>query len=174
MTRDTTWIGAIDWHLRSSVRAESGDLPARLNRPAGRARSFPFPRAQTEAWVLQRGWRIVAEYVEPGASATDDKRSEFQRMIGRACNGENAFDVIVVHSFSRFFRKVEGRGSRIKKKLAIDAVEAETVQLMFRLFLEADSGSGPMGVKSIAVWLNERGYRTRSGATWVLDRSTPC
>jgi site-specific DNA recombinase len=64
--------------------------------------------------------------------------------------------------------EVERRGSRIKKKLAIDPVEAETVWLIFRLFLEGDSGSGPMGVKAIAVWLNAHGYRTRAGATWGL------
>jgi DNA invertase Pin-like site-specific DNA recombinase len=207
--------------------------------------SIPDQRAQTQAWVAQRGWRVVAEYVEPGASATDDKRPEFQRMVERACDGENAFEVIVVHSFSRFFRdafglefyvrklakhgvrlvsitqelgddpaqvmmrqvialfdeyqskenakhvlrsmkenarqgywngarppfgyttvEVERRGGRIKKKLAIDPVEAETVRLIFRLFLEGDNGSGPMGVKAIAVWLNTHGYRTRTGATW--------
>ena len=209
--------------------------------------SIPDQRAQTGAWVAQRGWRVVAEYVESGASATDDRRAEFQKMIERACDGENAFDVIVVHSFSRFFRdafglefyvrklakhgvklvsitqelgddpaqvmmrqvialfdeyqskenakhvlrsmkenarqgywngarppfgysavEVERRGSRVKKKLAIDPVEAETVRLVFQLFLEGDRGLGPMGVKSIAVWLNEHGYRTRGGATWGL------
>jgi site-specific DNA recombinase len=209
--------------------------------------SIPDQRAQTQAWVKQRGWHLVAEYVEPGASATDDKRPEFQRMIERACDGENAFDVIVVHSFSRFFRdafglefyvrklakhgvrlvsitqelgddpaqvmmrqvialfdeyqskenakhvlrsmkenarqgywngarppfgyqavEVERRGSRIKKKLAIDPVEAETVRLIFRLFLSGHEESGPMGVKAIAVWLNTHGYRTRGGATWGL------
>ena len=46
--------------------------------------SIPDQKAQTEAWVAQRGWSVVAEYVEPGASATDDKRPEFQRMIERA------------------------------------------------------------------------------------------
>ena len=64
--------------------------------------------------------------------------------------------------------EVERRGSRIKKRLAIDPVEAETVRLIFRLFLEGDDGSGPMGVKSIAVWLNTQGYRTRGGATWGI------
>ena len=54
--------------------------------------------------------------------------------------------------------EVERRGSRIKKKLAIDPVEAETVRLIFRLFLEGDGRSGPMGVKAIAVWLNTHGY----------------
>ena len=209
--------------------------------------SIPDQRAQTQAWVAQRGWTVAAEYIEPGASATDGKRPEFQKMIERACDGENAFDVIVVHSFSRFFRdafglefyvrklakhgvrlvsitqelgddpaqvmmrqvialfdeyqskenakhvlrsmkenarqgywngakppfgytavEVERRGSRIKKKLAVDPVEAEIVRLMFKLFLEGDQGSGPKGVKAIAVWLNERGYRTRGGATWAI------
>jgi DNA invertase Pin-like site-specific DNA recombinase len=31
-----------------------------------------------------RGWEIVADYVEPGVSATDDRRPEFQRMIDAA------------------------------------------------------------------------------------------
>jgi DNA invertase Pin-like site-specific DNA recombinase len=42
--------------------------------------------------------------VEPGASATDDRRPEFQRMIDAATVKPPAFDVILVHSFSRFFR----------------------------------------------------------------------
>jgi site-specific DNA recombinase len=46
----------------------------------------------------------VADYVEPGVSATDDRRPEFQRMIDAATTKPPAFDVIVVHSFSRFFR----------------------------------------------------------------------
>ena len=71
--------------------------------------SIPDQRAQTIGWVAARGWPVIAaEYVEPGASATDDKRPEFQRMIERACDGEQAFDVIVVHSFSRFFRDAFG------------------------------------------------------------------
>ncbi len=209
--------------------------------------SIPDQKAQTQAWVEQRGWSVVAEYVEPGASATDDKRPQFQRMIERACDGENAFDVIVVHSFSRFFRdafglefylrklakhgvklvsitqelgddpaqvmmrqvialfdeyqskenakhvlrsmkenarqgfwngarppygyaavEVEKRGARVKKRLVVDPVESEIVRLMFRLFVEGDQGSGPKGVKSIVTWLNERGHRTRAGATWGI------
>lgn len=44
------------------------------------------------------------EFVEPGASATDDQRPEFQRMIERACDDDRPFDVIIVHSYSRFMR----------------------------------------------------------------------
>ncbi|XSC48568.1 recombinase family protein [Bradyrhizobium sp. RDT10] len=47
---------------------------------------------------------MVSDYVEPGASATDDRRPEFQRMIDAATVKPTAFDVILVHSFSRFFR----------------------------------------------------------------------
>jgi len=42
-------------------------------------------------------------YVEPGASATNDHRPEFQRMIEAGTAKPASFDV-VVHSFSRFFR----------------------------------------------------------------------
>jgi hypothetical protein len=46
----------------------------------------------------------VANYVEPGASATDDKRLAFQRRIGPATTSPPAFDVIPVPGFSCLFR----------------------------------------------------------------------
>ena len=67
--------------------------------------SIPDQRRQIEAWAAARGYVIVGVFVEPGASATDDRRPEFQRMIDRACNGDNTADAIVVHSFSRFMRE---------------------------------------------------------------------
>jgi len=66
--------------------------------------SIPDQRRQAKAYCASRGWEIVADYVEPGASATDDRRPEFQRMIDAAITKPPAFDVILVHSFSRFFR----------------------------------------------------------------------
>ena len=39
-----------------------------------------------------------------GLSATDDRRPKFQRMIDTATTKPPAFDVILIHSFSRFFR----------------------------------------------------------------------
>lgn len=62
--------------------------------------------------------------------------------------------------------EAERRGQKIKKKLAIDAVEAETVRLMYRLYLEGDGETGPLGVKETTKWLNSHGYRTRRGSTF--------
>ena len=77
--------------------------------------SITDQRAQTANWVAARRWTLAAEYVEPGASATDDKRPEFQRMIERACDGDNPFDVIIVHSYSRFFRDAFGLEFYVRK-----------------------------------------------------------
>src|SRR3569833_1100897 len=67
--------------------------------------SIPDQRIQLTAWAQSKDWEIVAEFVEPGASGSDDRRPVFQQMIERACDGEHAFDVIAVHSYSRFFRE---------------------------------------------------------------------
>ncbi len=43
-------------------------------------------------------------FVEPGNTATDDRRPEFQRMIEEGTSKPAPFDIVLVHSFSRFFR----------------------------------------------------------------------
>ncbi|HWB49310.1 MAG TPA: recombinase family protein [Stellaceae bacterium] len=201
---------------------------------------------------------MAAEYVEPGNTATDDRRPAFQAMIEAALVKPPTFTVIVVHSFSRFFRDQfqfefyvrklanngvrliaitqdlgddpmsvmmrqimtlfdeyqskengkhtlramkenarqgfwngalppigyrivvsEQRGAKIKKKLEIDPVHAETVRLIYRLALKGDGESGSLGLKSIAIWLNEHNIRTRDGGRWgvgsvhqILTRET--
>ena len=62
--------------------------------------------------------------------------------------------------------EAERRGSKIKKKLAIDPVEVETVRLIYRLYTDGDGTSGPLGVKDTCSWLNSHGYRTRLGAAF--------
>ncbi|WP_095089997.1 recombinase family protein [Mesorhizobium sophorae] len=209
--------------------------------------SIPDQRRQAMAYCASRGWQVAIEFVEPGASGMDDRRPELQRMLDMATTDSPPFEVVVVHSFSRFARDhfaleyhvrrlrkagvrlvsitqdlgddpmsvmvrqvfalfdeyqskenakhtlramqenarqgfwngskapfgyavvaAEQRGAKTKKRLAIDPVEAETVRLMFKLFREGDGTSGPMGVKALTCWLNERGYRTRVGARWGI------
>ena len=36
--------------------------------------SIPDQRRQAKGYCTSRGWKIVADYVEPGVSATDDRR----------------------------------------------------------------------------------------------------
>ena len=209
--------------------------------------SLPSQRDLTTRFCEGQGWSVVEEYVEPGASATDDRRPVFQRMLEDARSPDRRFDVICVYAFSRFYRngaememtirrlrkcgvevvsvtqptgddpsqemmrqmiglfdeytsrengknvsramresakqgfwngatpplgykivEAETRGAKIKKKLAVDPVDAETVRLMSRLYAEGDGKTGPMGIKDVAKWLNERGYRTRKGATFGI------
>jgi len=60
--------------------------------------------------------------------------------------------------------EAESRGSKIKKRLEIDPVEAETVRLIYRLYTEGDGGTGPLGVKETTSWLNRHGYRRSCGS----------
>lgn len=106
--------------------SEDPDQPRLMQRACGYFRvstgrqaegdlSIPDQRKQVTSFCTGRGWELVAEYVEPGASATDDQRPEFQRMIERAIEGDAPFDVIVVHSYSRFFRDSFGLEMYIRK-----------------------------------------------------------
>ena len=209
--------------------------------------SIPDQRSQLRSWCRAKGHDVVAEFVEAGASAGDDRRPVFQQMVERACDGEQAFDLIMVHSYSRFFREAfeqefylrklakhgvrvisitqpvgdesepvhammrkvialfdeyqskenakhvirsmkenarqgfwngataplgykvveaEKRGTKIKKKLDVDPVEAETIRLLFKLYLHGDGSSGALGVKEVVKWLNANGYRSRRGNTF--------
>ncbi|MEW6397467.1 MAG: recombinase family protein [Pseudomonadota bacterium] len=207
--------------------------------------SLPSQRDITTAHCTANGWLVIDEFVEAGATATDDRRPAFQDMMERACDPSRPYDVIVIYAFNRLYRngvelelavrklrknrvevasvtqptgndpsqelmrqligvfdehtsreigkntkrammqsakqgfwngatpplgykivEAERRGQKIKKKLDIDPVEAETIRLMFRLYLEGDGNTGPLGVKETTKWLNSHGYRTRRGSTF--------
>jgi DNA invertase Pin-like site-specific DNA recombinase len=70
--------------------------------------SIPDQLRQMRDYCAREGHAVAVEYREPGASAMDDRRPEFQRMIAEACRVPRPFDAILVHSQSRFFRDVEG------------------------------------------------------------------
>ena len=66
--------------------------------------SIPDQRRQLNAYAVAHGWTVVSEFVDSGLSATDDRRPAFRDMIEQATNSEHPFDIILVHSFSRFYR----------------------------------------------------------------------
>jgi DNA invertase Pin-like site-specific DNA recombinase len=73
-------------------------------RQAEKDLSIPDQRRQVEAYCRAKGWTLAREFEERGASATDDKRPIFQQMVEAATRPDRDFDIIVVHSYSRFFR----------------------------------------------------------------------
>jgi len=66
--------------------------------------SIPDQVRQVKEWCIREGHSVAVEYIEPGASATDDRRPVFQQMIAEACADPPPFEALVVHSLSRFFR----------------------------------------------------------------------
>ena len=70
--------------------------------------SIPDQLAQARKFCEARGWYVVSEIVDPGASARDDKRPQFQAMMDKACIDPSPFDIVLIHSQSRFFRDTAG------------------------------------------------------------------
>jgi len=66
--------------------------------------SIPDQLRQMRDWCRKQGYPVAVEYIEPGATATDDRRVVFQQMIAEACMSPSPFEAVVVHSLSRFFR----------------------------------------------------------------------
>lgn len=210
--------------------------------------SIPDQLAQARRYCGERGWYVAKEFVDPGASARDDKRPQFQALMDSACVDPSPYDVVLVHSQSRFFRDtagyvvskrrlqkhgvtltsitqdfgegaaaefaetviaasdalhsaetgkhvtrtmlenarqgfwngsippfgyraitVEQRGNRSKKRLEIEPKDAEVVRLVYRLFLEGDGARGRLGVKDITSWLNQRGFKNKSGNAFFMS-----
>lgn len=86
--------------------------------------SIPDQLNQLREYCKSQGYEIHKEFVEDGASATDDRRPAFLEMIAEAMQKDCPFSVILVLTTSRFFRdaylakfykrKLKKRGSRSK------------------------------------------------------------
>ncbi|WP_319412640.1 recombinase family protein [uncultured Cohaesibacter sp.] len=74
------------------------------SRQAEKDLSIPDQLRHARQYCEQRDWELVREFVEPGASATNDNRRVFQELIAFACGPDKPIDAVLVHSFSRFFR----------------------------------------------------------------------
>ena len=195
--------------------------------------------ASIRHWCAARAILLDEIFVEAGASGTDENRPRFVAMLDRATDADRPWDMILVHSLSRFARDlmtqllsqrrlkragvelvsitqefsddpagnmmrnivaifdqhqseetakhtrrtmranaeagfwngavtplgyeartVERRGTKDKKKLFVNEDEAAIVRRIFRLALAGD-GTGPMGARAIAQWLNARGDHLR-------------
>ena len=87
------------------------------NRQAEHETSLADQLAALRSYCEARGIELVEVFREPGASATDDNRPQFQAMIETATARDRPYDLIIVHSFSRFFRD-QFEFERYRRKLA--------------------------------------------------------
>jgi DNA invertase Pin-like site-specific DNA recombinase len=130
------------WPQDSIARRAALYMRVSTGRQAEHDLSIPDQRRQLESWCRAQGYTVAAEFIESGASAGDDRRPIFQQMIERACDGEQAFDLILVHSYSRFFReafeqefylrKLAKHGVRVVSITQPVGDESEPVQAMMR------------------------------------------
>ena len=134
-------------------------LRVSTTRQAEKDLSIPDQRRQAEAYCQRKGWKVACEFVEPGASATDDKRPAFQKMVEEASVRPATFDVIIVHSFSRFFRDAY-QFEFYRRKLAKQGVEV--------ISITQELGTDPMGdmVRQILNLFDE--YQSKETAKHVL------
>ena len=120
-------------------------------RQAEKDLSIPDQLRQTREWCKAKNHQIAIEYIELGASATDDKRPMFQQMMAEACQNPPAFDAIIVHSLSRFFRDAIDFGlcERRLRKFGVSVVSitqetsddptGQMVRQIFKVFDEYQS-----------------------------------
>ena len=121
--------------------------------------SIPDQRRQIEGYCAARGWVMEEDYVEPGSSATDDRRPAFQAMIDAALAKPPPFNAILVHSFSRFFRD-QFQFERYARKLAKNGVQV--------ISITQDMGDSPMGtmLRQIVTLFDE--YQSKENAKHTL------
>ena len=123
--------------MRSSVPVCTTQLPQAAPRASAYVRVSTSRQAEHETSLVDqvaaitkycetRGILLVDVYREPGASATDDNRPQFQSMIETATGRERPYDLVIVHSFSRFFRD-QFEFERYRRKLAKAKVDLVSI-----------------------------------------------
>jgi len=69
--------------------------------------SIPAQLKHMRQYCLQKGWKVVGEFVDEAESARTANRPQFQRMIAEAKTKRKPFDAILVWKLSRFARNRE-------------------------------------------------------------------
>jgi site-specific DNA recombinase len=121
--------------------------------------SIPDQRKQGEAYCSARGYDLVETFVDAGASATNDRRPEFQRMIDAGTSKPAAFEVVVVHSFSRFFR------DHFELEFYVRKLAKNGIRL---LSITQEMGDDPMHVMMRQIMALFDEYQSKENAKHVL------
>ncbi len=121
--------------------------------------SIPDQKRQGETYCATRGYQLIETYVEPGASATNDRRPEFQRMIEAGTSKPAPFDIVIVHSFSRFFR------DHFELEFYVRKLAKNGVRLVS---ITQEMGDGPMHVMMRQIMALFDEYQSKENAKHVL------
>src|SRR6185312_11070816 len=68
--------------------------------------SIPDQIAQCERHATERGWMVAKIFRDDGKSARNDNRPAFKALIKESLSATKPWSIILVHSFSRYFRDV--------------------------------------------------------------------
>lgn len=127
---------------------------------AERDLSLPAQLGSLKRYAADRGYRVIAEYVEPGASGRDDNRRTFKRMMEDVMAPSSDVDAVLVVHTSRFMRDagkaflhkqaLEKRGVRVVS-INQETGDDPSGQLMQGIFASFDQYESDMN-----------GYRTRA------------
>jgi site-specific DNA recombinase len=140
--------------------------------------SIPSQRALTRRFCEAQGWIVTDEFVEPGASATDDRRPAFQRMLDEATSPDRRFDVICVHAFSRFYRNGAEMELTIRKlrKHGVEVVSATqptgddpSQELMLQIIGIFDEYTSRENGKNVTRAMRESAKEWRPAAARIPD-----
>ena len=134
-------------------------LRVSTGRQAEQDLSIPDQRRQAHAYCQARGYSATAEFVEAGASATDDRRPEFQKMMDAAAAKPPTFDTIIVHSFSRFFR------DQFQLEFYVRRLAKNGVRLVS---ITQDLGEDPMSVMMRQIMALFDEYQSKENAKHTL------
>ena len=115
-------------------------------RQAENALSIPDQLRQMREWCQANGYTIALEYIEPGASAKNDKRPVFQQMIADATLVPAPYEAIIIHSLSRFFRDA------LEFALYERQLNRAGVKLISTSQLTAEDASGDMARKMFSLF----------------------
>ncbi|MBJ3764664.1 recombinase family protein, partial [Maribius pontilimi] len=103
---------------------------------AKRELSIPDQRRALHEFCAARDLVVTAEFKD-ARTGRDENRPGFQQMMDAALHGEVPFDVVVVHSYSRFFRNELELGLRAR------ALEKRGIRLVS---ITQEVGNDPAGV----------------------------
>ena len=122
--------------------------------------SIPDQKRQGEAYCAARGYQLVETYVEPGASAHQRSRPEFQRMIEAGTSKPAPFDIVIVHSASRRFFRDHFELEFYVRKLAKNGVKLVSIT--------QEMGDDPMHVMMRQIMALFDEYQSKENAKHVL------